>query len=133
MTALRFVKEVLGNGLVKFMALARGLVETHRGAEIRNRASRAGPGVQLPLPFFRKVVDMSHTMLVRFLMEVWNGDRWVPEQILCQFLEHRSALKFVNHIARERKKSANDFRIKRLLTNESIADAKKAVYRESKR
>jgi len=71
--------------------------------------------------------------MVRFLVEVKNNGTWVPEQILCQFTEHRTALIHLAHIAQRRGRSLNDFRMKRLMTADAIAEAKQAIYRAQDR
>ncbi len=76
---------------------------------------------------------MGRTAMVRFLMEVSEKGTWVPEQIFCQFTDHRAALIHLSHVAQRRCKPLDEFRLRRLLTDRSIADAKKAIYKSQDR
>lgn len=64
----------------------------------------------------------------RLLLEI-KRDTWEASQIFCEYKNVRACLKELPNFADMYGLDINDLRIKRLLTDQAIADAKQAVYR----
>lgn len=74
---------------------------------------------------------MSNFDTPRLLLEIKVDNKWVATKIYCDYLSVRSFLNHLPHIAKRMNVEVYDARVKYLSTDEMIADAKQAVYRNS--
>ena len=69
----------------------------------------------------------------RVLLEVRRDDSWVPVRIACGYPDMRAAINALPIFARQQKVTAEDVRVKRLLTHSDLRVAKDAILRSGQR
>lgn len=75
---------------------------------------------------------MSKFRTPRLLLEI-KRETWEASQIFCEYKTVRDCLKELPKFARMYGLDINDVRVKNLITDQAIAEAKQAVYRNETR